>query len=211
MHHFLSVLSSKCQLCFDFFFSLCTHPLVFISIIEHSAHGLFQEFEQKLARLAAEEASGSALAQESASTLESNVGENINNVDKMIASEARSNPSSTPRFMNRSRVQPLTPIERKVARNAFNKWRKYEARSLADELVGAASLLKEANIYSVDLNKAAEFQFALRRLTEFTPGSSRRTQLMIEASYVLNACCCDIEATVSFFFKNVNFLETHII
>eukprot|EP01147_Barroeca_monosierra_P005438 gene5438-7154_t len=156
-----------------------------------------EEFEQKLARLAAEEASGSALAQESASTLESNVGENINNVDKMIASEARSNPSSTPRFMNRSRVQPLTPIERKVARNAFNKWRKYEARSLADELVGAASLLKEANIYSVDLNKAAEFQFALRRLTEFTPGSSRRTQLMIEASYVLNACCCDIEATIT--------------
>ncbi|EGD78883.1 Kif1a protein [Salpingoeca rosetta] len=65
---------------------------------------------------------------------------------------------------------------------AFSKWRQYQGRSLSDELIGAASLLKEANIYSVELNKSAQFQFALTRRTEFMPGDSKDATLMIEVT-----------------------------
>ena len=74
---------------------------------------------------------------------------------------------------------PLTKQQRRILRRVCHKWRAYQGRSLSDELIGAASLLKEANIYSVELNKSAEFQFTLTRGTEFAPGE-KDTTLMID-------------------------------
>eukprot|EP00043_Microstomoeca_roanoka_P017032 m.176491 g.176491 ORF g.176491 m.176491 type:complete len:1590 (+) comp16562_c0_seq2:385-5154(+) len=119
-----------------------------------------EEFEQKLATLAAEER---RRAEE--------ITENGDNPEQSFdAPFVQEEPTA------------LTERELEVARKAFDKWRVYQGRSLSDELLGAASLLKEANIYSVELKKQAEFQFGLARRTEFLPGSVTETDVVIQVS-----------------------------
>ncbi|EDQ92700.1 uncharacterized protein MONBRDRAFT_13875 [Monosiga brevicollis MX1] len=65
---------------------------------------------------------------------------------------------------------------------AWDKWVLYRGHSLRDELYAAAALIKEANIYAVELNKSPQFQFAMTSRTPFLPGEDLEQHLAIEVS-----------------------------
>ena len=56
-----------------------------------------------------------------------------------------------------------TPNELRLARNTWEKWRKYQFTSLRDQIWGHAVWIKEANAIAMELNKQVEFQFTLLR------------------------------------------------
>jgi kinesin family protein 1 len=84
-------------------------------------------------------------------------------------------------------MEDWTNRQRACAQAAVDHWKRYRGRSLKDELFGASSLLKEANIYSVALNKNPEFQFTMLTRTPFLPADEAETTLAVEVCYL--ACC----------------------
>lgn len=62
-----------------------------------------------------------------------------------------------------------TPHELRLARNTWEKWRKYQFTSLRDQIWGHAVWIKEANAIAMELNKQVEFQFTLLREGVYSP------------------------------------------
>jgi hypothetical protein len=63
----------------------------------------------------------------------------------------------------------LTPDQVQVARRVYHIWGRYRFNSLKDDLLSQASLLKEANAISVELQKHVSFQFLILTDTPYSP------------------------------------------
>eukprot|EP00730_Choanoeca_flexa_P007329 TRINITY_DN12314_c0_g1_i1.p1 TRINITY_DN12314_c0_g1~~TRINITY_DN12314_c0_g1_i1.p1 ORF type:complete len:1647 (+),score=500.84 TRINITY_DN12314_c0_g1_i1:66-5006(+) len=77
-------------------------------------------------------------------------------------------------------AEQLTERERFCAQKAWDKWVAYRGRSLQDELFASAALLKEANIYAVELHKNPQFQFTMLARSPYVPGESIESKLAVE-------------------------------
>eukprot|EP00045_Choanoeca_perplexa_P018382 m.289980 g.289980 ORF g.289980 m.289980 type:complete len:1632 (+) comp17802_c1_seq4:222-5117(+) len=76
--------------------------------------------------------------------------------------------------------EPLTERQRYCAQKAWDKWVTYSGRSLQDELFASGALLKEANIYAVELHKNPQFQFTMLGRSPFVPGDTLESTLAVE-------------------------------
>jgi flagellar biosynthesis chaperone FliJ len=63
----------------------------------------------------------------------------------------------------------LTPEQLEIAKKVYRIWGRYRFYSLKDELLSNASILKEANAISVELQKHVSFQFLILTDTPYSP------------------------------------------